>query len=124
MIGAIVLARDITARKQTEQALSDSEIRYRTLFESATDAIFLVRDNMFIDCNNAALRMYGCDREDLIGSYPYIFSPPVQSNGKDSEDEAIAKISAALSGAPQFFEWRHCGKDGTQFDVEVSLTAR
>ena len=98
-----------------------SEVKYRTLFESATDAIFLIRDNKFIDCNDAALRMYGCTREELIGIYPYAVSPPVQPTGKDSKEEAIKKIAGAYSGAPQFFEWRHCRHDGTPFDAEVSL---
>ena len=101
--------------------VAESEVRYRTLFESATDAIFLIRDNKFIDCNDAALKMYGCTREELIGNYPHAVSPPVQPTGRDSKEEAINKIACALSGLPQFFEWRHCRRDGTLFDVDVML---
>lgn len=108
-------------RERAEQAVRESEFRYRRLFESATAAIFLILDNEFIDCNDAALKMYGYTREEFIGNYPYAISPPVQPNGKDSKEEAINRMAAVFSGEPQFFEWRHCRHDGTQFDAEVSL---
>ena len=108
-------------RDQAEQALRESEVRYRTLFESATDAIFLVLDNKFIDCNDAALKMFGCKRKELIGNYFYDFSPSVQPTGRDSKEEAIQKMANAFSGTPQFFEWRYCRRDETPFDAEVSL---
>jgi PAS domain S-box-containing protein len=98
-----------------------SEARYRTLFESAIDPIFVSRDNRFIDCNESALNMFGCSRDELIGMRTYALSPPVQPNGKDSKEEAQKKAAGALSGEPQFFEWTFCRRDGTTFDVEVSL---
>jgi len=121
VIGAIELVRDITVRKQAERILKESEVKYRTLFENATDAIFLILDYKFIDCNDATLNIYGCTREQIIGSHPYDYSPPVQPDGSDSRDTATERITEALAGNPQFFEWRHSRPDGTQFDAEVSL---
>ncbi|MFZ2448805.1 MAG: PAS domain S-box protein [Syntrophobacteraceae bacterium] len=122
VIGAVELIRDITERRQAEQAVRESEVKYRTLFESAADAIFLIRDNKFLDCNAAALRMYGCAREEIIGCYPNEFSPLVQPDGSNSKEEATRRLADALSGAPQFFEWRHRRRDGTPFDVDVNLS--
>ena len=112
---------NVLKRKEAEEALRQSENRYRTLFESAQDAIFLMREECFIDCNPHALRMFECQREQIIGETPMRFSPARQPDGLDSASKAKEKIQRAIAGIPQHFEWRHCRQDGTIFDVEVSL---
>ena len=106
---------DITENKERERL-------YHLLFEQANDAILLMQDSFFIDCNTRTLEMYGVTREEIIGRTPMDFSDPKLPDARDSSKAAKDKIGKAMDGEPQSFEWRHRRPDGTYFDAEVSLS--
>src|SRR6056297_407663 len=120
-ISGIGLIEDITQRKKAEIALSESEKKFRMLFENASDAIMLMEKDKFIDCNKKTLDLFGYTKEEIMGKPPYQFSPRFQPDGSNSKQKAKEKIKEALQGKQTLFEWLHQKADGTNFYTEISL---
>ncbi len=93
------------------------------LFEASPDAIFLMKDGRFVDCNPQALELFRCTREQMIGRTPIDFSPRQQPNGEDSELQTALQFSRAEKGHVHGFEWQHRRCDGSHFAAEVTLNA-
>jgi PAS domain S-box-containing protein len=117
----LAVVRDITDRREMEQTLKESEAQFRTLFEVANDANFILHNGVFVDCNAKALEFLGVSREELIGQPPTLFSPPHQPDGHDSRLKAREYIERALAGEPQFFEWVNKRPDGRMIHADVTL---
>jgi len=104
--------------------LRDSEEKYRTLFEQSADAILILDDSKFLDCNDAAVEMFRFDyKRQLLGIHPSDLSPLVQSDGRNSYQKANEMIAIALKKGSHRFEWDHRRADGEVFPAEVLLTA-
>ncbi len=114
---------DITERKQAEESLQKSETRLRTLYDSTSDAVMLLDEHGYFDCNRATLQMFGCaSKEEFYRKHPADFSPELQPDGMDSMALASQRIYIAMERGSIRFEWVHKRADnGNIFDAEVLL---
>lgn len=116
------LFMDITDRKRNEDALRESEDAFRRLFEGSSDAILLMKDDRFVECNQAALTLLGhVSRDAFLGSTPTDISPERQPDGRLSAESALEHIHAAFHHGSHRFDWLCRRADGTPFMVDVSL---
>ena len=113
--------QDVTEQIIANKKLQKSEQRFKALFEAANDAIFIMKDDKFIDCNKKTLEIFRCKKSQIINKSPVQFSPEKQADNSNSTESALKKINATLKGKPQVFEWIHKKLDGELFDAEVSL---
>ncbi len=109
-------------RRGAEQALVEGERKYRTLFEASADAVILFDGMVVVDCNQAALRVFGYDGDDeLLHRHLVDLSPPTQPGGEDSANLVERHIAKATQGGSHQFEWVYIRSDGIPFPAEVSL---
>ncbi len=115
--------QEITQRKQAEQALCESELRLRTIYNSTTDAFMLLNEQHFLDCNQAALKMFGCKtRAEFCTLHPSDLSPVLQPCGRSSRELADAKIAQVLAEGSSHFECVHKRLDtNATFPADVLL---
>ncbi len=119
----VAYVMDRSERKSAEARIAHVENRFRAIFESAHDGIFLIApDSIYADCNPAASEMFRCAKKDMLTKNPQWFSPPFQPDGRNTGEKAEELIAAALEGKPQSFEWKHRRADGSEFDAMVMLS--
>ncbi|MFA7418358.1 MAG: PAS domain S-box protein [Melioribacteraceae bacterium] len=107
-----------------EKAIIESERKYKDLFEKSDDAILIINNFKFVDCNTATLKMLGYNtKEELLNAHPSEISPEFQPDGKPSLEKANEMMFMTLEKGSHRFEWDHKKADGTIFPVEVLLTA-
>ena len=120
----IGIALDVTAHKHAEEILRVSESKSKAIFEGSNDAIMLLSDNVFFDCNPRTLEMFGFKRkEDFIGLHPFDISPLTQPNGMKSQEASQKQIEMACQQGSSNFEWIHRRANGRNFPTEVLLSA-
>ncbi|VAW22022.1 hypothetical protein MNBD_BACTEROID04-482, partial [hydrothermal vent metagenome] len=131
IINYLAVKEDITNRKLDDQKLieatnkiKESEKKFRELYEKSGDAILIIKNGIFVDCNQATVEMLGYNtKEEFLNLHPSKLSPKQQPDGLDSTKKADKMMQMALNHGTHRFEWIHTRKTRDNFPVEVLLTA-
>ncbi len=102
--------------KRKEEALRQSAEKYRTIFRAAMDGFWRVNgEGRLLEVNEAYCRMSGYSTQELLG----LFIPDLEAS--ESADGLAAHIQKVLEEGEDRFESKHVRKDGSIFDIEVTV---
>ncbi len=116
--GVAVFARDVTRRHLAEEALKTSETRARTMLQASLEGVWLLRpDGSFEEVNEAACRMAGYSRQELLGLS--VWDLEAQEHPEETRKHMLRIRDLGMD----IFESSHRRKDGSVFPVEISVMA-
>ena len=119
----LMTVNDITERKMAENALQQSEERFRTVASSAVDAIIITDlDGSIVFSNDSLQRIFGYNENDIFGRSVNMLMP-----GRYKDEFKRNQIQFKLTGrhmlSGKLFESYGRRKDGSEFPIEISITA-
>ena len=123
IIGLVGVSRDISDHKQAETDRLEMQSRYRMLFESSMEAILIADEKAVVDCNSAAMKMFGFqDKSEILFRSPAELSPPCQPDGTPSQPVVNQRVAMALTTGTVQAEWFYQRSGGEIFPAAVALT--
>lgn len=115
IVGVLSITRDVTARLKAESALRDSEERYRHMFESNPQPMWVYDlDTLkILAVNDAALEHYGYSQSEFVGR------KVTQIRPEDEVEKVLEAIDGIREGKSMSGVWRYQKKSGALFHAEV-----
>jgi len=122
---AVVVAFAVSRRVASQTRLIETEkLKFQTLFESNSDAVVIMDDQGFIDCNPATLEMFGFKTTDEFLRSPITqLGAAVQEGSEAALPYAMRHIEQARRHGHAFMEWIGRRVDGSLFPSEIGLHA-
>jgi PAS domain S-box-containing protein len=118
VVGILGVLLDITKRKNSEQALKESEEKYRMLFEDSRDAIFVTDGKgQLTDANRSFLELFGYDKKETVGL-------SLMDTYANREERKACVRAIQESGFVKDFELKLKKNDGSIMDCVLTGTAR
>ena len=113
--------KESLAKAEAElQQLKQKLAQKNAMLDGFSEGLLLM-DDKFLECNEAACRIWSCEEKDIIGYFASDFAPDFQPDGTPSFESAQGKVKQALRGDRQRFEWVDTRKDGVIINTEVAL---
>jgi PAS domain S-box-containing protein len=120
LVAVLVSRRLLTQTRQLET----EKQKYQTLFETNSDAVVILDETGFTDCNPATLSLFGMDSVATFLRAPISqLGTPIQANGMTANDHAKQAISKARTKGHAVFDWQGKRQDGSIFSAEIALHA-
>jgi two-component system sensor kinase FixL len=116
VFGVSVFGQDITERKRSEEAVRESELKYRNLYESMMDGYVLAgMDGLILKYNEAYREMTGYTHDELLRLTYHDITPEKWHNS----EQRIVEQQVLTRGYSEVYEKEYRKKDGTVFPVEL-----
>ncbi|MCX5998652.1 MAG: PAS domain S-box protein [Chloroflexi bacterium] len=112
----IGVARDMSERRRMDQALRESEAKYRAVVEQSHDAVAIVQDGVFRFANRAMVAVFGYSLEELLGkAFTELIAP-------ESREMILERYRLRMAGGhpPAIYELKTVHKNGNIIDAELS----
>lgn len=120
LVAVLVGRRMLTQTRQLEVERQ----KYQTLFETNSDAVVILDNTGFTDCNPATLSLFGMDTvKEFLHTPIQKLGTPIQANGGMAIDNAMRAINLARHLGHSAIDWQGVRKDGSVFSAEIALHA-
>lgn len=120
--------RSVLSRYENHLLLSNKQIReqklvFETLYQKSADGIWLLKEGVFVDCNEAIMKMFKAkDKQKLINVSLADLSPEFQPDEQSSYEKALWMNALASQNSVHKFEWQARDCEGKLFWISIVMT--